>query len=293
MHSNFVANNYETYDLILDEIVSWVSGFGIRVNPTRIGSYRSSFSELLHISRTKDFTNAEERINEFLNTLYEFHELQEIYKGLREERYSEYVRPRIEKLVSGPTSYLNETTEKGDARNYGLELLLASKLSQGGIFVPPANAADASCRIDGKATYFECKRPQSVDTIEKNIKRACKQLKNRYSRSLSSLSRGIVCIDITKAFNPKFGKLKYSTEADLKLAMENAISSFEEHYLKTLHSITEKRTIAVLVRISVLAEPIDVNARIAYCQQYGLLVLPDASEVDSELAKSIGFSFQK
>ncbi len=288
MNSRLKSGNYEEYDACLNEIVSWISGFGIRVSPTRVGEYRKSFSELLRISKTKDFTTAEHRVDEFLNTLYEFHELQEIYNGFRDKELNEYVKPRLEKIVSGPSSYQNEQNKKSEARNYALELLIASRLSQGGIFVPPLNASDATCKIDGREIIFECKRPQFATTVDKNIKRACKQLKSRYLNSISFLSRGIVGVDISKSFNPSFQKLRYSNEQDITQFMGKVIASFESEYLKTLHSIKEKRTIAVLVRFSALALPIENGGRISYCQQYGLLVLPGVSGVDAGLANKLG-----
>jgi hypothetical protein len=73
----------------------------------------------------------------------------------------------------------------------------------GGLPLLPLDLPDVGTCFEGKTVVFECKRPSTADTVERNCKKARKQLRRRYN-TLGQETRGVIALDISRAANPKF-----------------------------------------------------------------------------------------
>lgn len=269
MSQSLSSGTFEEYDQKLNKLIAWMSDLGVNVDPSRIGAYRKSFDALLEVSNSKNEDEARDRFAEFMNTLYEVHELFEIYKGMSNLDAHDCLRPRLTTIASGPIEYLSETSSSANkARNYAFELLLASRLFVGGMGVQLTNHADVECKIHGQRVFFECKRPQSEAAIQRNIKKAMSQLKRRYASAITSKARGVVAIDITKAVNPDYKLLTYETGSEIGQRLSGVIDAFSNEHLRAIEESKHKKTIAVVVRMSIMAAPKGHADRLVYCQQY-------------------------
>lgn len=283
------GGKFADYDDKIDALIEWMAELGARIDPARVSKYRQSFSSLLEVSSTKDEVKARVRFAEYVNCLYEVHELIEIHNGLCKFLPDDFLRSRVKTLASGPINYMHENSSSANkARNEAFELLLASRLAGSGLEPHLNHIADIACEAEGRPVFFECKRPQSEEAIERNAKRANSQLKTRYSQASTSRSRGVICIEITKVVNPDFDMLPYESSEDINGWLTNVIDVFSEQYARKIESFKHRKTIAIITRMSIMAAPKGEAERIVYCQQYGFNYFASSRQSDQITAKYIG-----
>jgi hypothetical protein len=111
------------------------------------------------------------------------------------------IRRKIVTVLGGPVLPNDEDENSNEARNTLFELNLASKLRRAGLNASPGMDADIECRIGGEHLLIECKRPFWEQNVGRQIKKAARQLKKRL-KTVSSESRGIVAVSLSKAMNP-------------------------------------------------------------------------------------------
>lgn len=79
-----------------------------------------------------------------------------------------------------------------------------AKLTSAGIALDFRLKTDVAAYFDNRSLLFECKRPQSVGSLENNVKDAFHQLEAKYRSPQRLRHRGIIAIDISKLINPEF-----------------------------------------------------------------------------------------
>jgi len=141
---------------------------------------------------------------------------------------TEVLRRKIATVLDGPVLPNDEDENSNEARNTLFELNLASKLRKAGLDASPGMDADIECTIDGKHLLIECKRPFREQNVGRQIKKAARQLKSRL-KTLSSGSRGIVAVSLSKTMNPGDKFFVYSEESSAKDGLSRKLEAVAEH----------------------------------------------------------------
>ncbi len=290
MVGRLTSGSYNELDRRLDDAIQWLETLGVRIKSTRIEAYRNSYNSLLEIYRSKDEEVARRKLPELVNMLLEIHDLIEIYKGLSDAKYTEYLHPRLQELSSGPFYYTDENVSSSNyPRNTAFELLLSSRLVAGGLPLGAHNSVDIATEVEGKTILFECKRPQVDQQISRNVKKAFKQLKPRYQ---DRLVRGIVAVDITKVANPDIEVFPYERVRQIDTWLSNAVNSFSRKH-SALISESPPKTIAVIFRFSIVAVPKGSSESIVCCQQYEFNTSKYSKRNDKKIAMIVGRAIEK
>ena len=174
----------KTYDALAAEFraaVAWLHGLGVSYERTRIGEYERAIEALRAAFKASNFDTMHKQLLRFLNALFEVHDLIDIHKNLA-GRFDVELAHHIESYTAGPANYLDEnvTTSTNLARNIAFELVLMAKLVNAGIPLDFSIKSDVAARFDRRSLLFECKRPQSINALEKRIKEAFRQLETKY-----------------------------------------------------------------------------------------------------------------
>lgn len=286
------TESFEALQEKLHGAISWLGEFGVVIPSTRIHAYQRTFEELMNVYRSKDVSRANSEFAKYVSTLYEIHEIIEIYNGFLESGSGSYLQSRILKVAHGPENLLDEDSSSGNlARNTAFELIIASRLAAAGYLPIHYGSADIAIRVANRTVLFECKRPQSEKAIGKRLRDGHSQLRRRYAGQ--PCLRGIVAIDVSKAANPDFGALHYEGPKRIGRLMERLIDEYSSKYSLAIQKLARRKTIGVLFRISIMALPKLGGDSIAYCQEFGLNTLASLRETDKRLVKEIGEAIAK
>ena len=224
----------------------------------------------------------------FVTALYEANDLIAIHKGLV-GKYDSEISEHIKKYAKGPANYREEAPSASSnlARNIAFELLVASKIVAANIPLDFSVKTDVATKFDGRSILFECKRPQSEESIEKNIKDAFKQLERKYKSPVRARHRGIIALDISKLLNPEF-MLYVQPDA---VSLDRGLTQIADQFILKNERLWQLRrnskTIAVLIRFGIMGINQEKEDMLTYCQQYGLTPLNAAGHRNIETAERL------
>jgi hypothetical protein len=156
-----------------------LESLGIPYSQARFGRYRRILDQVEALRQLGVPVNRASRDLGALATLAEANELVIIHRSLIGKGLDSFLRPRLTTLVSGPESYINEnlSTSSNNARDIGFELAVVARMAAAGLQInEDRGGSDVVARIKNDLVLFECKRPQSADSISKAIKKAAGQL---------------------------------------------------------------------------------------------------------------------
>ncbi len=102
------------------------------------------------------------------------------------------------------------------------ELNLAARLHRAGIEVENGGDADLEFAHGGVRWFGECKRPFKVETVENNLREACRQLGERLSSS-HPLGRGLVAISLSRPIATKTPYLEHSSASALRQGLRDHV----------------------------------------------------------------------
>jgi hypothetical protein len=141
------------------------------------------------------------------------------------------LRDKFTAILDGPRNPQQETPSSNLARNTVFELYLAGWLSHKGVPTEICHNPDISCTVADRHLFIQCKRPFSRRAIERNIKRACKQLSADLDAARDTRNRGVVAISVARAINPGTAFLQVRTETDLIPALSVQVRPFTDYYV--------------------------------------------------------------
>jgi hypothetical protein len=110
------------------------------------------------------------------------------------------VRPKLERVLRGPTLPMDEDQNSSIGRNMLFELNLAATLWAAGLNPALGEHPDLSCEIESRLLLIECKRPASVSGARKAIARVRRQIVQNLKKCRAG-SRGIIAVSLTKVVN--------------------------------------------------------------------------------------------
>jgi hypothetical protein len=240
----------------------WLTDMGVNVSPSRVGRYRRDVSDLVtsYNASGPEHEALLSRLDEMLVTLFEVTELITIHERLCTYPDQGSLHARLHRLSMGPGWSGEEISNNSSthARNVAFELLMAARCIAAGYDVDLSSDADVIASKGGYSIIIECKRPQSPDALERNLKSAFKQLACRYASGDPLASdRGIVAISINKAV-PVANQVLTTPD---HLTLGDQVRQIAEQFRAEHHhrwAKADKRTIGVLLNFrapTILQEP--------------------------------------
>ena len=145
---------------------------------TRVGEYQRFISDLSTKTR-KDFSD--EDSSRMVHTLREVEELLWIQKGLLAQTLSGGI-DLLQKILGG-SPFAKDDSSNTPARDFQLELRIASYFVQTGFSVDMNEDADLEVAFPDGKLFVECKRMKSPNKVLKRAKNAAQQLKSRYKNT--------------------------------------------------------------------------------------------------------------
>lgn len=288
MPETFQSTSYELFADDLDSALAWMQSLGIVYERTRVGEYKRAIDTLLKIYQSDDKETIQNEFSKIVTAAFEASDLIAIHKGLAGS-FDNELRARIERYAKGPNNYTQEITATSSniARNVGFELLVMAKLVAAGIDINFEIKTDAAARFDNRSILFECKRPQSLGMLEANVKNAFRQLEGKYHNPVHLRHRGIIAIDISKLINPDFMLYEAQNATSLDAGLSQVVDNFiieNNHYWQTGRN---KKTIAILLRLSLMGVHKERSNMLTYCQQFGLTPLNHSGERNIATVKAL------
>lgn len=283
---------FEQIFLKLQAAVAWLQALNVRIEGTRFAHYVRSLEALVQAHRTSDYEPMGGRLTEIMNALYEAQELAMIHDAFGAS-HGDYVAKRLLSLSSGPSHQLDESGSSNAPRNLAFELLIAARLQLGGLTLLGHLPTDVAAQMSKHSILIECKRPQSMEAVQRNIKRAAEQLRDKYKSADRLGYRGVIALDLTKALQPEFAGAMFDEESDVAPILRSRVDALLDELLPLMLSKAKsQKTIAYAVRLSAMLMPRSPSGSMIYAQQYGMRVL-DCPERSRQLARELGAVFRR
>lgn len=125
----------------------------------------------------------------------EVHELLWIYEGLKKS-IPKGAKNKLENIISGSDFAYSDVNK--NSRDTQFELRIASYFLKADFSVDLDTDTDIVASSDKHVFFIECKRVSGLNSLQKRIEEAFKQLKNRMPETLDGKNcHGIIVIDVT------------------------------------------------------------------------------------------------
>ena len=289
MAGSFTTNTFREVSEKLQAALSWLQTLGIVPNPTRHGEYQRLMKRLVISQEAKEEGALRSEFPQFNNMLFEVHELIEIHSSLA-GKFDDEIARQVKVFAAGPTTYLLEDVSNSSnrARDFGFELATMAALSRAGLPLDFSIPTDVAARFKHRILMFECKRPQSMESVPRLVKKAVDQLAKKYKSVNRRTYRGIVAIDITKVVNPKFDIFVARENEDIDRIMSGKLETFASETKEFWGDIRHSRTIGVLLRLRQMnAIETEESNRLVYGNQFLLTNTAGTGAVDMALAEGL------
>lgn len=252
----FAKEPYEDILNKFDRAIEWLRQCESPLEPTRINKYRKTINLLLNAYKkgtTRELLN-KGKFPEIVSSFYEIREIIDIWHGLKEID-SEELRLRLKKLIKGPENIAYESVESSSnyPRNIGFELYIAARFAVPGFNIHLNANGDLSLVYQGRPVYVECKRPNQLNKLKRNINKAFSQLEKKY-RAGNNKAVGLIALSINKLINPEQKLLVTDTLQDLENSLGGLVGKFIRDHESHWQKRDDKRTIGIIVSLQVPCE---------------------------------------
>lgn len=271
MDTPLVVKSHKQISDELREAVNWFKSYGFNCDVTRIGKYQKDVDALVEMAGAGRLQSLIDKRNDhnLVNSLGEATDIINIYQGLKAFN-DESIIQRLRKIIKGPFSHFeeNERNSSAQARDFAFELAIASRMANANYKIDLGSDADLIV-IDGSKMFFiECKRPKSSHAVEKRIRDAYRQLKERYNQANSDqVPLGIIALSISKITNPKQEQFYVEDELALQNELAAKCIEFTEKFSYLWQRKTDSRFIGVLLYFKTPATLINHNLHV-FCDQF-------------------------
>jgi len=279
----------DSYEKLIEQYTNaydWIMGMGLNVENGRLASYLKIITLLVNTYKTASEEELKNIYPDTVNAMYEIMAIISIHNALGSVPLNEIsgIKSKFKKSITGPYKVASETHKSNSARNYLFELLVMARLHnpQREIYVDFMSVTDTGVKFLKKKYLIECKRLQSENKIEANIRDASKQLDKALKSKIGSNHRGLISIDISKIFNPEFKLLIKENDKELlnhiNLIMDKFIKEYS-HIWQNILKTKNKKIVGVLVRVSFMGVSEERNL-LSSCVQWVLNPKIGISETD-------------
>jgi hypothetical protein len=255
MPSFFRTRSFESLSVELDQAIAWLSSLGMRFEATRIAQYQKDISALngaIQAGSVDELLNRR-TFPHLVNSINEASELVFIYRGLGSIQNQD-IKERLAHFIKGPVSSISENADGAShtPRDIGFELCVASLFALADYSIDFHGIADLRIIDDSKVIFIECKRPSSVNSIQKNVRKAIKQLRKRYlSAAHTHTVFGLAAISMSKVLKTADQLLISGNELDLNHKMGELLERFVRQHERHWQSEQNSKTIGALVHLQV------------------------------------------
>lgn len=284
----FTSRPYKEFAGDLGAAIDWFETLGVRYKPTRIGEYERAIEQLISTSSTAIQKKAPEDYWREITALFEAHDLLEIHNVLA-GRFDVELRSHIETVAKGPANYIDENpaTSSNVGRNIAFELVVMAKLVKAGIPLDFSIKTDVAASFDNRNLLFECKRIQAVGALQTRVKNAYQQLESKYKNPKRIRHRGVIALDITKLINPEFMLYVGQNAQSLDAGVSSLVDRFLQQHERVWQQDRNKKTIAVLLRVSLMGVNQERNEMLTYCQQFALTPINHSGFLNIQTARTL------
>jgi hypothetical protein len=195
---NFVHQFEDVIDMY-GEVCDWFNELGFSYSKHRYGLYKRHFDKFIDMAKKSSTLDDKDELikfkRQFDNAYIEVNEIIRIYNNLKSINSSEFIE-QIKIIVSGQEFRANSDNDQ--ARDFLFELSVACRFIKAGFPVSLTGICDVVVDLGIDGTLFvECKRIKSENKIDKNVKKANKQIIERVQLHKSSKVKGLVAINVT------------------------------------------------------------------------------------------------
>ncbi|MDX2370845.1 MAG: hypothetical protein QNK36_20995 [Colwellia sp.] len=284
----------ESYDEIFknySDALSWMEQIGVMFGSGRTHHYKkviSYWKDHYKLATEKEEKNI---FPDFISSIFEIHEFIDIYKAFYNTPKDQLVHivKKLQKGINGPINSAEESPKSTAARNFLFEASFAARAHrpESNVFAILDAISDTGIQIDKKKLWVECKRVTTVERIEDNVKKACKQLESTLKKQNGSGHRGVVAIDVTKTFNIDDKIFVSDNDAQLLASidkmMDNFIKDHSEIWQK-LYTQKSKKIIGTVIRLAFMSKS-ESRDLLVYSSQWGLNPRKGNSESNQNILK--------
>lgn len=240
--------SYEEIIRQLDYVQKWFESLNINFARSRFDKCRRNIEMLNQYhqeGRVKEFVALTD-FKEIVFSLAESSEFSIIYQQLKDAD-PKFLRKRLRVVAQGPLMIDQEepTKSTGQPRDCLFELNIIAHLKAAGFQVVFDSYSDAHCLFESKHVLFECKRPQTRNSVERNFFEAKKQLTASLDKLNKPNSKGIIVLSIGKILNKGQMFVVGKNEADLVAKLDIEMRKTWDDFKHLERKILDTRIIGV------------------------------------------------
>lgn len=297
MKYSFKTHPFEEKKKLLDIAVRWFESLNVQYSSSRIGQYKRDIDFMIKKiagDKISELTTTD-KFPQIINSLYETDEIILIYKGLSKLQITNDIKNNLSTIAKGPADILNESLSSSShkARDISFELIMVALFTEAGYQV--IFEADADLVLDEKKyiIFFECKRPNSFNSLAANIKKASKQLRNRYMSSKSLKPKyGIIAVSLEKILNPNHYMLTAKDDIEIDAIISQEVENFIRTNQLIWKNIKEGNTIGIIFFFKTIAIYQSRNI-VTTCRFLAVNNIVDPDTIEIEILKEIISRLQK
>ncbi|MBU3073869.1 hypothetical protein [Clostridium estertheticum] len=202
---DYEISHTENYLNKMDSVISWLSDKGFRANCSRYSKYKKYLNDFYNEGNINDLDDLAKRFEKANTALQECIQIIQVYNAFKDEDGKGF-NERLKNVVSGIDFY-NSDNKADQPRDFLYELLTAVRFKDLGYAIDFEHITDVVAIRNDITLYVECKRIKSINGLEENIRKACKQL-SRVEDSKEYYR--IIFIDIYNCLADKIKDYEYS-----------------------------------------------------------------------------------
>lgn len=211
----------------LDEVLKWLESKKLKAHLSRYSRYKSYIDDFYKNSNPNDLSDLKQKFNKLNDAVQECIQIVQVYDEFKNENSCGF-NDRLQKIISG-TDFYNPKKKSDQPRDFLYELLVASWFKKWGYNIDFDQITDVVAKKDSVTVYVECKRIKSINGLEENIRKACKQLSKVND---TTEHYGLIFIDIYYCVADRIRDYEYSSI----LAMRNELNNVLENNFREQNS---------------------------------------------------------
>lgn len=212
-HSSYYMNK-------LDDVFSWLENKGINVRVSRYSRYKAYIDDFYKTNKPYDLYDLEQKFMKLNEAVQECVQIVQIYDSFINENSIGF-NERLKKIISG-TDFYNSETKSDQPRDFLYELLVASWFKSCKYDIDFDKITDVVAKKNDTIFYVECKRIKSVNGLEQNLKKACKQLSKVDD---SKNHHGVIFMDIYNCVSDKIKSYEYPNIFEIRNELNNVLEN--------------------------------------------------------------------
>ncbi len=216
----------------MDEVIRWLESKGLKATQSRYAKYKDYIDDFYKKGNREDLADLEQRFKKLNDAVQECIQIVQVFNSFKNEKSIGF-EERLQKAVYG-TDFYNPENKIDQPRDFLYELLIASWFNRLGYEIDFEQLTDVVANRNGTTIYIECKRIKSINRLEENLKKACKQL-SKINNDANHY--GLIFIDIYNCVADKIRDYEYS---DIPTMIEEVKDVLKNNFIDPSSGLIEK-----------------------------------------------------